>query len=123
VRPSRPNGVSLLPVEALIRTNDLDQAQWNYRAGPLGYVQRKRFALAADLLGSCGDLLEIGYGSGIFMPELATRCRRLYGADHHSEPDAVVEVLRARGVSAELVTADAPPTCRSRTRRSTPSSW
>ena len=100
--------VRLLPGDVLIRTNDLDQARWNYRSGPLGYVQRKRFALAADLVGRGHDaLLEIGYGSGIFMPELVGRCRRLYGADRHGEPDAVTAVLRAQGVPADLVTADA----------------
>ena len=46
-RPYRSSGVALLPHGALIPTNDLDQADWNYRPGPLGYVQRKRFALAA----------------------------------------------------------------------------
>lgn len=108
LRSSRPAGARLLPADVLICTDELDQAQWSYRPGPLGYVQRKRFALAADLLGDEHDaLLELGYGSGIFMPELAERCHRLFGADRHDKPEEVAAVLQERGISAELVSADA----------------
>jgi tRNA G46 methylase TrmB len=66
--------LSLLPPSALLRTGPVDHADWNYR--PLiGTVQRIRFRLVCRLLGNgrFDRLLEIGYGSGVFMPELAKR--------------------------------------------------
>jgi SAM-dependent methyltransferase len=104
------SAVALLPADVLVKTSELDQAAWAYRPGPLGYVQRKRFALAAQLLATrrgFGDLLEVGYGSGIFLPELARRCERLHGVDVHDHVDDVTELLRRNGIRADLATAPA----------------
>ena len=91
--------VELLPEDMLVKTSDLDQGTWNYARGPLGAVQRKRFALAAGLLGhGHRSLLEIGYGSGIFMPELGSRCARLSGVDVHAHPAEVAQVLKGFGL-------------------------
>ena len=100
--------VALLPSASLVKTSALDQAAWNYQGGVLSAIQRKRFALAARLLGGGhGDLLEIGYGSGVFMPELAQHCDRLYGVDVHDHADAVAGALDAEGVVARLEMAPA----------------
>ncbi len=102
--------LKLVPADGLIKTNDLDQAHWNHQPGPLGYIQRQRFALAGRLLDahpSYGDLLEVGYGSGIFLPELARRCRKLHGVDVHQAAEAVGESLTRYGVEATLATAPA----------------
>ena len=97
----------LLPESALVKTNPLDQAAWNYRP-VLGGLQRRRFDLVTELLPDrIGRLLELGYGSGVFMPELARRCDDLHGADVHPESAAVTEALRAEGVVAHLVEAPA----------------
>lgn len=98
--------VELLPREALVKTNPLDQADWNYR-GVLGAVQRRRFALVAQVLGArhYDRLLEVGYGSGVFMPELRTHCRSLHGIDPHDRGGEVTEVLAGRGIAAFLVQA------------------
>jgi SAM-dependent methyltransferase len=95
--------VELLPVEALIRTGNVDHADWNYRPF-LGRIQRLRFECALRLLGErrFDRLLEVGYGSGVFMPSLMKRCRRLYGVDVHDRADEVGQVLRAYDVGAEL---------------------
>jgi SAM-dependent methyltransferase len=95
--------VELLPVEALIRTGDVDHADWNYRP-LLGRIQRLRFECALSLLGDCrfDRLLEVGYGSGVFMPSLKKRCRELYGVDVHDRADEVGQALRAHNVDAEL---------------------
>jgi SAM-dependent methyltransferase len=102
------HSVALLPRASLVKTSDLDQAAWIYEGGVLSAIQRKRFALATQLLGSGhGDLLEIGYGSGVFMPELASRCERLYGVDVHDHTRSVTDALAAEGVAVRLETAAA----------------
>jgi ubiquinone/menaquinone biosynthesis C-methylase UbiE len=100
--------ISLLPREALLKTGDVDHAAWNYN-GLLGFVSRRRFALVRSLLPKrrVGKLLEVGYGSGVFLPELAKHARRLYGADIHDRPADVTKVLAQHGILADLVTASA----------------
>ncbi len=98
----------LLPRGALVKTSAVDQAQWNYRL-VLGAIQRMRFRLAVSLLPKQRPhrLLEIGYGSGVFMPELSRHCRELYGIDPHSQGEAVTRALESAGVAATLVSGSA----------------
>ena len=104
---SRP-GPRLLPRRALVTTSDVDHADWNYRR-LLGPLQRQRFEMGLSLLGSrpYGRLLEVGYGSGVLMPELATRCRELVGVDPHPRHREVAHQLAEHGVAAELVRGSA----------------
>jgi ubiquinone/menaquinone biosynthesis C-methylase UbiE len=100
--------LELLPASALLRTGPVDHADWNYR--PLiGYVQKLRFRLIKRLLGAqrFGRLLEIGYGSGVFMPELAKHAGELFGIDPHPMPDAVQQVLLQHGIRASLTSGTA----------------
>lgn len=98
----------LLPPEALLKTGEVDHADWNYRP-VLGAISRARFKLAVSLLppGGRGRLLEIGYGSGVFMPELARFCEQLYGVDVHPMHAAVCASLARHGVTAELFSGGA----------------
>jgi ubiquinone/menaquinone biosynthesis C-methylase UbiE len=100
--------LTLLPRESLLRTGDVDHAAWNYD-GLLGFVSRRRFALVRSLLPRrrVPKLLEVGYGSGVFFPELAKHAERLYGADIHDRPADVTAVLAKTGIPVELVTAPA----------------
>jgi len=100
--------IRLLPREALLKTGDVDHAAWNYD-GVLGFVSRRRFALVRSLLPKrrVRKLLEVGYGSGVFFPELAKHADALYGADIHDRPADVTAVLAKAGISAQLVTAPA----------------
>ena len=93
----------LLPRKSLIKTSSADHADWNYTP-LLGWIQRLRFELAASLIGAqrYGRLLEIGYGSGVFMPELAKYCGELYGVDPHDHGTDVAAKLAAQGVTANL---------------------
>lgn len=96
--------LSLLPPHFLIKTGPVDHADWNYRP-LLGYVSRLRYHLVRNLLPvRTGRLLEIGYGSGVFLPELSRRCLELFGLDVHVRNDEVARILDAQGVSASLVT-------------------
>lgn len=100
--------LSLLPPSALLRTGPVDHADWNYRP-VIGAVQRIRFRLVCRLLGNrqFNRLLEIGYGSGVFMPELAKRSSELHGLDPHPMPREVEAVLLQHGVKARLMTGTA----------------
>jgi ubiquinone/menaquinone biosynthesis C-methylase UbiE len=98
----------LLPEEALVKTGPVDHADWNFRP-VLGAIQRARFRLLVDLFAGrrFDRLLEVGYGSGVFLPELARRSRELHGIDIHREPDRVMVRLASRDVRATLATASA----------------
>lgn len=95
--------LKLLPKSALVRTSEVDHPDWNYRP-LLGAVQRLRFRVILKLLAEAGfaRLLEIGYGSGVFMPELASHCEELYGIDPHPHLSEVSENLAEQGIPAEL---------------------
>lgn len=99
--------LDLLPPEALIKTGRVDHADWNFRP-LLGAISRLRFRLAALLLSGHPShrLLEVGYGSGVFMPELARHCRELYGLDLHAQQQSVAEALARVGVAAHLSSGD-----------------
>ncbi len=98
----------LLGKSQLVKTGPLDHGDWNYRP-ILGAIIRQRFHLALALLSAerTPRLLEIGYGSGMFLPELAQRADELYGIDIHPHREAVAAALRAAGVRARLVRGSA----------------
>jgi len=95
----------LLPREDLVVTGPLDQGDWNYQ-GVVGWASRQRFDMVTRLLGTTvvDRLLEVGYGSGLFMPELARHTVHLDGVDVHLMTDEVEEVLAVRFIKAELRT-------------------
>jgi SAM-dependent methyltransferase len=96
----------LLPPEALLKTGEVDHANWNHRP-VIGAIQRLRYKLVLSLLGASKfeKLLEVGYGSGVFMPELSRRCEELYGIDIHRMSEDVTGVLANHDVKANLFTA------------------
>jgi ubiquinone/menaquinone biosynthesis C-methylase UbiE len=104
----RRETIRLLPEAALLKTGDVDHADWNYRP-VLGHVSRLRFKLVSALLPNerAGHLLEIGYGSGVLLPELARRCTRLSGLDIHPHTREVADALRRHNVEASLHTGSA----------------
>lgn len=105
---AKQGGLKLLPRDQLVVTGPRDKAAWNY-SPLLSRLQRERFRLITRLLGErrYGDVLELGYGSGIFLLELARRSERLYGADIHDRADDVRGVLSRHGVVARLFCAGA----------------
>lgn len=96
----------VLPRAELVATGPLDKGDWMY-VWPLHLAIARRLDLLRALLrGQTWEhCLEVGYGSGIFMPLLARHARRLSGIDVHTRPDAVREVLSRRGIDADLRTA------------------
>ncbi|MBI2951964.1 class I SAM-dependent methyltransferase [bacterium] len=108
MNPDTRKGLNLLPPEALLKTGEVDHADWNFRP-ILGSIIRIRYKLILSLLSGrrYRRLLEIGYGSGVFMPELARRCDGLYGIDVHQNQEAVVETLSRFNVVAGLFSGSA----------------
>ena len=98
---SRP--LALPPRELVPKPEPDDPVDYYYRL-PTARIYRARLKLAVGLLGpeSYGSTLEVGYGSGIFLPELARRSRRLTGIDVHEESARVHKMLTQLGIEAEL---------------------
>lgn len=105
----RPRGpLLLLPRERLAKTGPVDHADWNTQP-LLGWISRQRFRMIVSLLPRIGmqRILEVGYGSGIFMPELYRYTEELCGIDIHSYPELVREALVEFGVEAQLSSGSA----------------
>jgi len=95
--------IELLPQDLLVQTSEVDHADWNYRP-LLGKLQRTRFQLIKALLQneSGSDLLEVGYGSGVFFPELLKICASIAGIDPHEKQNEVLVELEKAGITADL---------------------
>ncbi|MBV8950886.1 MAG: class I SAM-dependent methyltransferase [Actinobacteria bacterium] len=109
MKTTERRGVRLLPRELLVKTNPLDQGDWVYRP-VLGEVERMRFRVIASMLRArprAHRLLEVGYGSGILLPELARACDELHGIDVHPCAADVARQLDLVDVKARLLTGDA----------------
>src|SRR4051794_33527059 len=102
------DSLNLLPEQELLATSAVDHADWNYRP-ILGRIQRLRFDLILSMLrGSFAKrLLEIGYGSGIFLPELSKHGSDLHGIDPHPFAGDITKILSKHNVKAKLVTGTA----------------
>ena len=100
--------LDLLPLNALIKTGHVDHADWNYRP-VLGTISCARFRLIKKMLAGrhANSLLEIGYGSGVFLPELAKHADKISGVDIHEKTEAVAEKLLEFDVEAELTSGGA----------------
>jgi ubiquinone/menaquinone biosynthesis C-methylase UbiE len=97
------DNLKLLPQNALLQTGPVDHADWNYRP-LLGAIQRARFRMVLRLLPGqrVPRLLEIGYGSGVFLPTLHEQCDELHALDIHGKNREVTQKLKEHGVHAEL---------------------
>lgn len=95
--------VKLLAPQAIVRTSELDFSHLDYK-GIQGFFQRQRFALGKQMVEGrfFNRFLEVGFGSGIFMPELASHTQYLYGIDTHPYTEEVGQRLKRQYVSAGL---------------------
>lgn len=98
----------LLRQNSLVTTSDVDKAEWNFQPF-LGILHRIRFQLILSLLPQkrFHRLLEIGYGSGVFLPELAQHCEDLYAIDKHAKTVEVARALKDNQVEAQLMSGSA----------------
>ncbi len=100
--------IDLLPLNDLVKTSEIDQAAWNYKF-ILGKISNQRFKLLLSLLGNIqvDNLLEIGYGSGIFFPQLKKYSKNLFGIDIHNKNREVMRQLSKHGITSNLIQGDA----------------
>src|SRR5262249_25069936 len=99
--------LELPPRGALRPNNDVDPLAFYYKP-VVGRIFRARIDLGLGLLDRRYDeLLEIGYGSGLFLPTPAPASRKLCGLDLEPAPPGLHEYMRERGVEAELVQGNA----------------
>jgi len=86
----------VIPEKSLLNcTNDVDYYYWNYKF-PIKYIQLYRFKAIVRLLGKrvYPNLLEVGTGSGIFLPELSLHCEKLYATDIHPYFENIENLLK-----------------------------
>jgi SAM-dependent methyltransferase len=102
--PGASNARLTLPPRALVPKPAHDDPVDYYYKPLTARIYRARLRLARSLLGDqrYDSLLEVGYGSGIFLPQLARCCRRLAGIDIHGESGRVDEMLSRLGITADL---------------------
>lgn len=88
----------------LEKTGDVDYYYWNYKF-PIKYIQRFRFQAILRLLGDTkyDKLLEVGTGSGIFLPELSRHCEELYACDIHDKMSSVKQLCTSTGIKANIM--------------------
>jgi 2-polyprenyl-3-methyl-5-hydroxy-6-metoxy-1,4-benzoquinol methylase len=96
-------GLRLPPRRLVSKPDSDDPIDYYYRplTAPL-YRARLRDALALLGPGPFDSLLDVGYGSGVFLPELARRTRRLVGVDVHAGRAGVETMAGALGIDVEF---------------------
>lgn len=106
-RPSRFSGVDVPPPGSLTPTGPVDAAA-HYGGIGYGTILRQRLKWVRDALphGKIHRVLDLGYGSGIFFPELAHHARSLFGIDVHPNGARARDELSACGVQVSLARGD-----------------
>jgi SAM-dependent methyltransferase len=97
----------LIPARGdLCKTERDDPVDYYYKP-VIARLYRSRLEAAMKLLGRgpFQHVLEVGYGSGILLPELSRRSARLAAIDIHPEREAVAASMRRLGVGVELQAA------------------
>lgn len=91
----------------VVRTNDEDPVAYYYHPLTAGFY-RRRLEMAVRALGGkqYAHLLEVGYGSGIFLPALSGCAGRLSAFDIHDNVSPVFSMLQHEGISASLWVGD-----------------
>jgi len=71
---------------------------------PIKYILRLRFRAILKLMGNDEfyNLLEVGTGSGLFLPELSKRCSNLYAIDTHKNFDKVEHFCKESSIDIQL---------------------
>jgi len=100
----------ILPRKQDLTCIDPSEEPTRYYYWPLvGWFYRKRLEMMLDIIGDgpYESILEVAYGSGVFMPTLARLCRSLHGIDLHDKVDIVQKTLGKGNVRAQLVSGNA----------------
>lgn len=92
--------------EHIHATQETDPLKFYYLFG-MRTIFRKRLEMLVRLMGATryDELLEVGFGSGIFLKELSKRCRDLHAIDVHESFHLVEGMLEKEGIEANLVSS------------------
>jgi ubiquinone/menaquinone biosynthesis C-methylase UbiE len=94
--------------EHVSQTEAADPVKWYYIPGTrLFYLHRFKMILRMFHVPHYPRLLDIGFGSGVFLPELSRRCDELHGIDIHPNIALVETMLHKEGLHATLTHASA----------------
>lgn len=93
-----------IPDRSVVPRSEFDDPIDFYYRPLTGKIYRDRLEISMSLLGEkkSDALLEIGYGSGLLLPELARRTKRLVAIDIHGQAQDVYRMLEHEHVKAEL---------------------
>jgi ubiquinone/menaquinone biosynthesis C-methylase UbiE len=93
-----------IPERRFVPKSEFDDPIDFYYRPLTGWIYRDRLEMSISMLGEQKSeaLLEIGYGSGLLLPELARRTQRLVAIDIHGQVPEVYRMLEHEGVKAEL---------------------
>jgi SAM-dependent methyltransferase len=96
-----------IPPRGLAPKTDADDPIDYYYRPLTARLYRGRLELAVALLGEARyrAVLEVGYGSGVLLPQLTRQADRVVGIDIHAAASSVADMLDRLGVFAELVQA------------------
>lgn len=96
-----------LPSKGVIDPNGPNDPLCYYYNPFVGFLYRSRIQQSLSLLTPpYKRILEIGYGSGILLPTLASICDNVFGIDNESDSEKVNFNLKKLGVSALLTRED-----------------
>ncbi len=96
-----------LPPAGTFQANGPDDPLPYYYKPVIGSIYRARIEQALSLLSPpYGNILELGYGSGILLPSLCAMADSVSGIDLTSDPQQVQAVLATQGVRCRLVQGD-----------------
>lgn len=94
----------ILPAKTVLKANGPDDPLPYYYHPLVGFLYRRRIKHALSLLTPPYEsILELGYGSGILLPTLASISRTICGIDIESDPARVRFNLGKIGVNASLI--------------------
>jgi len=69
----------------------------------IGKLYRRRVEMCLDLLPDGDIALEVGFGSGVSLPNLNNKYKELHGIDLKSDCNAVMSCFSERGIQAHLI--------------------
>lgn len=87
------------------KSGPTDPILYYYRRWGIGWLYRRRIEMGLEMipqLRAGARILEVGYGAGLVLYNLASRASELHGLDLDADPRAVTERLNKVGVTTEL---------------------
>ena len=93
-----------IPERRFVPKSEFDDPIDYYYRPLTGKIYRDRLETSISMLGEqkSDALLEVGYGSGLILPELARHTKRLVAIDIHGQAVEVYRMLEHEGIKAEL---------------------